>query len=34
MARGKLSELLDIIEANGFRRVIQTSIVERVNLTF
>jgi len=34
MAWGKRSELFDVLEANGFRRVIQTSFIERVNLTF
>jgi IS1 family transposase len=34
MAWGKRSELFDILEANGFRRVIQTSFIERLNLTF
>jgi IS1 family transposase len=34
MAWGKRSDLFDILEANGFRRVIQTSFIERVNLTF
>jgi transposase InsO family protein len=34
MAWGKRSELFDILEANGFRRVIQTALIERVNLTF
>jgi IS1 family transposase len=34
MAWGKRSELFDILEANGFRRVIQTAFIERVNLTF
>jgi IS1 family transposase len=34
MAWGNRSELFDILEANGFQRVIQTSFIERVNLTF
>jgi hypothetical protein len=34
MAWGKRSELFDVLEANAFRRVIQTSLVEWVNLTF
>ena len=34
MAWGKLSELFDVLEANGFRRMIQTAYIERVNLTF
>jgi hypothetical protein len=34
MAWGKRNELFDVLESNGFRRVIQTSIIERVNLTF
>jgi hypothetical protein len=34
MAWGKRRELFDSLEANGFRRVIQTSFIERVNLTF
>jgi len=34
MAWGKRSDLFDILEANGFRRVIQTAFIERVNLTF
>jgi Arc/MetJ-type ribon-helix-helix transcriptional regulator len=34
MAWGKRSELFDVLEANGFRRVIQTAFVERLNLTF
>ena len=33
-AWGKLSDLFDVLEANGFRRVIQTAYIERVNLTF
>jgi transposase InsO family protein len=31
---GKRSKLFDVLEANGFRRGIQTSFVERINLTF
>lgn len=34
MAWGKLSDLLDVLAANGCRRVIQTAYIERVNLTF
>jgi IS1 family transposase len=34
MAWGNRGELFDVLEANGFRRVIQTSFIERVNLTF
>jgi hypothetical protein len=34
MAWGKRSELYAELEAQGFRRVIQTALIERVNLTF
>ena len=34
MAWGQRGELLAVLAANGFRRVIQTAFIERVNLTF
>jgi hypothetical protein len=34
MAWGKRAALFAVLVANGFRRVIQTAFIERVNLTF
>lgn len=34
MAWGKRAALFAVLQANGFRRVIQTAFIERVNLTF
>jgi hypothetical protein len=34
MARGKRSELFDVLEADAFRRAIQMALMEPVNLTF
>lgn len=34
MAWGKRGELFAVLVANGFRRIIQTAYIERVNLTF
>jgi transposase InsO family protein len=34
MAWGKRRELFEVLEANGFRHMIQTAFIERVNLTF
>jgi hypothetical protein len=33
MAWGKRSELFEVLAANGFRQTIQTTFIERLNLT-